>query len=146
MRKILFLDFDGVLHGKGDALFSKLSHFEQCLMKMSEVEVIISSSWRETHPFEQLKELFQISLRERITGMTPSLEGGYQPGGRQREIEAFLDAKGFNDANVAWIALDDVNWFFDEDCPNLLLVSHDSGFGDDEGRALLKWYEQASKR
>jgi hypothetical protein len=39
MRKILFLDFDGVLHPDGAGLFSKLGLFEEYLSKMPEAEL-----------------------------------------------------------------------------------------------------------
>jgi hypothetical protein len=40
---------------------------------MPEVEIVISSSWRETHFLEDLKANFSASLRGRIIGVTPSL-------------------------------------------------------------------------
>jgi hypothetical protein len=127
-RKILFLDFDGVLHGEQDAHFARLAQFQDCLMKMPEVEVVISSSWRELHPFAELKSLFDPSFQDRIVGITPSLECGYEAGGRQCEIEAFLNAAGLNATNATWIALDDMDYFFDKECAGLILVNPTHGF------------------
>lgn len=140
MRKILFLDFDGVLHPDGVGLFSKLGLFEQYLFKMTEIEIIISSSWRQTHSLEQLKEYFPASLSDRICGITPTLENGYDSGGRQREIEAFLDSASLSSANTSWVALDDTRLFFDENCSYLILTDPEQGFSDVEGSALLAWY------
>ncbi|HQV73578.1 MAG TPA: hypothetical protein PLY64_11455, partial [Dokdonella sp.] len=47
MRKIIFLDFDRVLHPDGVGLFSKLPLLESFLSRMPEVEVVISSTWRD---------------------------------------------------------------------------------------------------
>ena len=73
MKKILFLDFDGVLHGEWDALFSKRELFEHYLQQMPQVDIVISSTWRELYSLERLKEHFHISLRDRIIGVTPIL-------------------------------------------------------------------------
>ena len=40
-----------------------------------------------------------------------------------------------------WIALDDMDFLFDKDCPNLILVNPACGFSDADGRKLLAWYE-----
>jgi hypothetical protein len=141
MRKILFLDFDGVLHPDGLGLFSKLNLFEECLSKMPEVEIVISSTWRETDSLEQLRNYFSANVRDRIIGITPSLEDGYECGGRQREIHAFLDSAGLNGENASWVALDDISLFFEDDCPNLVLTDSSQGFTEGNGKSLLEWYE-----
>jgi hypothetical protein len=143
MRKILFLDFDGVLHPDGVGTFSKLGHFEQCVFEMTELEIIISSSWRETHSFEKLKNIFPDSLRDKIVGITPSLDDGYESGGRQREIETFLDTAGLNNTNASWVALDDIAFFFYPDCPFLILTKSEEGFGENEHRVLQNWYKNS---
>lgn len=143
MRKILFLDFDGVLHPDGVALFSQLGVFEEYLSQMPDVEVVISSTWREDHSLEELKKYFSHSVQDRIVGTTPSLEDGYDCGGRQREIQAFLDSASLNSTNCAWIALDDMQLFFESDCPNLIVTDSSKGFTASDGHSLLEWYEQA---
>jgi hypothetical protein len=72
--------------------------------------------------------------------VSPTLEEGYDPGGRQREIEAFLRAANLDGASSSWVALDDAAFYFDEHCPHLIVVPAERGFGDAEGRALLEWY------
>lgn len=88
MRRIIFVDFDGVLHPDGVALFSRLPMFESLLARMPDAEVVVSSTWREDHTLEQLRQFPSPDLRRRITGVTPSLEGGYDIGGRQMEIQS----------------------------------------------------------
>jgi hypothetical protein len=58
MRKILFLDFDGVLHPthckQGDE-FSRLHLFEVLFLD-SFCEIVVSSSWRFHHSINELKK------------------------------------------------------------------------------------------
>jgi hypothetical protein len=58
---ILFLDVDGVLHPEGpsrEPKFCRLPLLEEWLRGRPGVEVVISSSWREVHPFEELVSFF----------------------------------------------------------------------------------------
>ena len=145
MRKILFLDFDGVLHADGASV--RLSQFpllESYLAKMPDVDIVISSTWREAYSLEKLRALFPASLRDKVIGVTPILEDSYDDGGRQREIEGFLRKASLNHKNAAWIALDDRADFFDRGCPFLLLVDPARAFSDDEGRKLLSWYHSVT--
>ena len=144
MKKILFLDFDGVLHPDGIALFSKLDLFERYLLKMPGVDIVISSTWREDHSLTALKNYFPASIRNQIIGVTPVLDDGYECAGRQREIQAYLDRAGLNKDNCAWVALDDIALFFEADWPHLILTDASSGFTDANGRALLEWYQRAT--
>jgi hypothetical protein len=146
MRKILFLDFDGVLHADLENDFSRLPDFEGCLRDMPELEIVISSSWRELHPLETLKTLFRPEVRGRIIAATPVLEGGYEMGGRQREIETFLRSSRLDASNAAWAALDDIPFFFDPGCPFLILVDPARGFGEVERLHLSIWYRLACSR
>src|SRR5262245_3331450 len=107
---------------------------------MPDAQVVISSAWRQEHDLEWLRALFSARLRDRIVGVSPTLNEGYDPGGRQREIEAFVRAADPKDGEISWVALDDAAFYFDESCPHLLVVPADRGFGDTEGRALLDWY------
>lgn len=145
MKKLLFLDFDGVLHSEEcDKYFTKLTLFELYLKKLPEVEIVISSSWRELHSLTELKQFFSESLRDRIVGVTPILDCGCDRGGRQREIEAFLSENNLNEDNAAWIALDDISVYFDKSCTYLIKVDPGSGFSNKEGQALFDWYKQTT--
>lgn len=145
MRKILFLDFDGVLHPDGIALFSQLPVFENYLQKMPGVEIVISSTWREDHSIEKLRGYFSHFVQSRITGVTPSLDDGYDCGGRQREIHAYLDSAGLSTNNCSWVALDDMALFFETGYPHLLLTDSSKGFTEANGDALLEWYKSTVK-
>ena len=73
---ILFLDFDGVLHSDWDrppVPFSQLSLLEQVLREHLHVNVVLSTSWRETDPLDALREPFSEDIRARVIGATPVL-------------------------------------------------------------------------
>lgn len=143
MKRILFLDFDGVLHPDGIARFSRLGLLAEYLQKMPELKIVISSTWREDHTLQQLKNYFPAHLREQIIGVTPSLEDGYECGGRQQEILAYLESAGLGSDNCSWVALDDMQSFFDEGWPHLILTDAAQGFSRCNGDSLLDWYERA---
>ena len=90
MRKIIFLDFDGVLHPDGIAKFSRLPVLERFLVEMPDAEVVVSSTWREDHTLDQLRDIFSPPLRSRITGVTPSLDDGYDLKKRKKEVFGIL--------------------------------------------------------
>jgi len=143
MRKIIFLDFDGVLHPDGIGKFSQLPILEHFLSAMPEAEVVVSSTWREDHTLEQLRGFFSPALQNRITGVTPSLEDGYEIGGRQKEILSYLTAENLSNKNSSWVALDDIALFFEDSCPNLVLTDSSKGFTEQEGEQLIAWYASA---
>lgn len=145
MRKIIFLDFDGVLHPKMSGTFSQVCIFEEFVEKMPNVEIVITSTWRKKHSLDELKMNFTLAVRDRIVGITPVLEDGYDFGGRQREIQSYLDAAGLHSANCYWIALDDMAMFFENNYPNLILTDARKGFTHDDGNSLLEWYKSTLK-
>lgn len=144
MRKIIFLDFDGVLHPDGVGLFSQLPLFESFLSKMPEAEVVVSSTWREDHTLEELRRFFSPALRSRISGVTPSLDDGYDLGGRQKEIQSYLTTENINDNDCDWVALDDIALFFEDSCQRLVLTDSSKGFTEQEGERLVAWYNHAA--
>jgi hypothetical protein len=146
MKKIIFLDFDGVLHPDGEGLFSQREIFESYLLKMPDVEVIVSSTWREDYDLNALREFFSPSVRHQIQGVTPVLEDGCDQGGRQREIHAYLEAAGLNDKNATWVVLDDMAMFFEAGYPYVILTESTRGFDDSNGETLLRWYGSKCQR
>jgi hypothetical protein len=140
IRKILFLDFDGVLHPHGACPFSRLPLLEQYLLKMTEIEIVVSSSWRQDQSLEQLRNYFPVSLRKKVFDTTPTLDNVHNPGGRQREIEAYLASAGLNSTNTSWVALDDMPFLFDDGCPFLITVDPNKGFTDIDGLSLAAWF------
>jgi len=84
---------------------------------------------------DEMREYFQVDLRERIVGLTPYLTGLDSLGGRQREIEAWLAQNNYEKTD--WIALDDIDDLFDFGCEHLVLVAGGEGI-DDESEAALR--------
>src|SRR5665811_2061019 len=91
---ILFLDFDGVMHPVNQTnIFCREEHLARVLRDFPGVEVVISSSWRETHTLKNMQTFFLTDLRSRIIGVTPVIEirdAVDVPGGRLREINKSL--------------------------------------------------------
>lgn len=63
------LDFDGALHrprptAPSEHLFRRLYLIEACRRERPGVEAVISCSWRETHPLDELVSYFDGDCRE----------------------------------------------------------------------------------
>lgn len=85
--RVLFLDFDGVLHPAGIAPgsclpFEWLPALEQALGQWPDVSVVVHSSWREQFGLDDLRD-FLSPLRTRVVAVAP-------PGPRAAAISQFL--------------------------------------------------------
>ena len=112
---ILFLDFDGVLHSTSNAIghrddFNKLPLLENWLRQYPEVDVVVSSSWRELMKIEELREIFSEDLRHRVIDTCPIIsineETNYY---RCEEILGWIKLKKYEGL---WLALDDATHEF----------------------------------
>ena len=128
--KILFLDIDGVLNSMRTSVafggfptkLDPTGAFDQaaiCMLQRlcdsSGVQIVLSSSWRETHAFEAVGEAFGLPIIDR----TPSLRGS-----RGQEIAAWLDA---HPAVQTWAILDDEMAMLDAQLPRFVQVDGDNG-------------------
>jgi len=122
----LFLDVDGVLHPRapGAEKFTAMPQLQQSMRRHPRMEVVISSSWREVFDFEDLVELFDEDLRDRIVGSTPVLEQDTEFI-RQRECEQWM--RTHCPPGQEWVALEDEKALFEPGCPWLLLVDGSKG-------------------
>lgn len=139
LKLILALDFDGVLHPrvtKDEPLFCRVPLLENWLRSHAEVQVVISSSWREVNTIYAMRDRFSEDVRNRFVGVTPfahrilgqawtrtPAEMQAARYARQYEIEAWCADTGYRD----WIALDDDPRLFEPDCQRLCLVDHQRG-------------------
>ncbi|MHD0644269.1 HAD domain-containing protein [Pseudomonas aeruginosa] len=127
----LMLDFDGVLHtcagGPDNPEFQYLPRLASVLMEYSDVQIVISSSWRSTFKLEELRGFFPVELRARIIGVTPRLKGL-----RIKEIKAWIKD---NAPGAPWLALDDQEAQF-SDRRRLILCN--DGFHDAEEAELRR--------
>jgi hypothetical protein len=132
---LLFLDFDGVLHPEpsfqSETLFCHLPKLESILRDFPNVDVVISSSWRDTRTLTELQALFSPDIRMRIVGVTPDWRNhpglfdviGNYP--RHIEIEAWRRDSGrlWED----WIAIDDRAYWFRPFLKNLVRCDPTTG-------------------
>ena len=135
MNKLLFLDFDGVLHPThfaSESLFNRAYLLEEALAA-STIEIVISSSWRFTHSREKLQKLLPNSISSLVVGVTGGPVIGKHP--RYQEIQNFLLPYG----PVNWKALDDSYWEFPSPCPELIRCNPNTGISEKQMQELKKW-------
>ena len=136
-KKVLFLDFDGVLHPTthGSALLSQLPLLESAL-EGCDYTMVISSSWRFHLEMEDLKRHFSSSVQNKIVGVTgDAYIGAYA---RFHEINAYAMQNGITN----WRALDDSYWEFPQGCSQLIRCNPNSGLTQREVKTLIEWLSQ----
>jgi hypothetical protein len=140
-KMILFLDFDGVLHpfSRPHGPLAHVPYFERVLRDYPDVEIVISSAWREAHSLEQLRLFFSEDIAGRIIGVTPQLDSLEHPFIREAEILAWLRNAGRG--REAWVGLDDIASFFSPGCRNLVLVDTERGFNQSTEGELRKRFD-----
>jgi HAD domain in Swiss Army Knife RNA repair proteins len=149
--RVLFLDFDGVLHPDNlepDRLFCYMPGFCEVIRKADpkgEMPIVISSMWRFNSTVDQMSAHFPSDIARQIIGVTPDLldddEGepwgwemngrsSRQAGSREREILTWMSE--YSPAGE-WLAIDDRASYFRPNCPHLFFVP---GIHDNEGCGL----------
>lgn len=135
MDRILFLDFDGVLHPThfaGEDPFNR-AHLLEAALNDIPVGIVISSSWRFTHPLEKMQKLLPSSITQFIIGTTGAPVTGKYP--RYQEIQIYLQKYG----QVDWRALDDSYWEFPSQCAELIRCNPNTGINDKQVKELTCW-------
>lgn len=132
---IIFLDFDGVLHGYDDTvkdLFRHASRLSAVLRDHVDIEVVISSDWRkDAGSVAELAAHFEVDVRHRFVGLTGV---DCDPAGarrRERECWQWLCDRGRE--HERWIAIDDCPDNFGPDVPGagaVLFTDPSAGFDD----------------
>ena len=134
--KVVYLDFDGVLHPSSpidNALFSRTSLLESAF-ENSTASIVISSSWRFTHTLANLKSKLPDFLAKRVINTTGAAVIGKHA--RFHEITAHAYS---NDVVVLWRALDDSYWEFPTSCKELIRCNPNTGIGPKEVELLRTW-------
>jgi len=146
---ILGLDFDGVLHPMNNAAlgrFCRLPLLEAWLRQRPGVEVVVTSSWREDHSLDSLRDFFAEDLRPRLVGVTPLAHRLFGPAWsrtpeeraqaryvRQAELEAWM--RGACHPGP-WVALDDNPELYEPGCPHLVVCDPEVGLTDERLQEL----------
>ena len=142
---ILFLDFDGVLHPAvnydATQLLTKLPLLEAILRQHPSVEIVVSSTWRETRTLSELRALFSPDIASRVIGVTPAWrdiqdEASYGAYVRQAEIEAWLKSTGR--IWEQWLAVDDQAHLFKPFCKNLFVTNAATGLTASDCEVLVQ--------
>ena len=135
---IIFLDFDGVLHptnATSDNFFCCRDHFESILFLYPDIDIVISSSWRELMPLHILKEFFSESIRNRIIGVTPMLDNEITSHRHFEEIRLWIKQNRYEGD---WLAIDDALEEFPEECLPLIVCNERRGFDAAVAAQLVK--------
>jgi hypothetical protein len=111
-QRVLMLDFDGVLHPRQFGTFVHLPMLEAWLREHPGVDVVISSSWRQSHRFTDLRPYFSPELQPRVIGATPVIADRR----REDEIRALVYRYGV----ARWAAVDDEGDEFPTTAPRYL--------------------------
>ncbi len=124
---VLFLDFDGCLHpypkSADQWLFCHLPLLENILRQHPQIRLVLTTSWRETYPWEVLQGSFSDDIQERIIGVTPSLPAL----NRQAEIEAWVSESHYEGP---FLVIDDQAEQFAPGYPPLFLCETRIGFNE----------------
>lgn len=139
---ILFLDFDGVLHPVARTekeCFSQLPLLEDWLRKHSNVNVIISSSWRDVITQDELEQIFSADIHTRIIGRCPMETDFKTIYYRYEEIMAWI---AFNEYKGDWIALDDTVQEFPPKFEKLVACDPKKGVTEVELEKLSQFFNK----
>ncbi len=136
---ILFLDFDGVTHPHPclhENVFCRLHLIEAVLREreLRGVQVVISSSWRDYHSLEDMREFFSPDMQGRVIGVTPNLGDQAPAFVRERECMAWLETH--RPPGRLWLAIDDNPSWFQANCRNLFLTDPLQGFTSSQVASL----------
>ena len=137
-EKLLFLDFDGVLHPShfaGQAPFSRAHLLEETLAQFAP-KIVVSSSWRFTHSLLKLQKSLPTAIGQLIIDATSTAIIGKYP--RYQEIQNYLSGYGPAD----WRALDDSYWEFPQTCSKLIRCNPNTGIADKQVLELQQWLGQ----
>lgn len=136
--KLLFLDFDGVLHPNFSVAKALFAHTEILVSVIASAHeppgVVISSSWRFHHDESDLMGFLDEPLRRLVIGCTPMVEPGKHQ--RYREIQAFLKN---HRKQEDWRALDDEVMGYPDGCRELIICDGRRGIDTVALNALKSW-------
>lgn len=143
-RPVLFLDFDGVVQTPALSDWLDMEHcggLRTLLSAVPELDVVVTSTHREGRALESVRALLPEDIAPRVTGATPVTPMGRADGGRQAEIETWLELNG---GHRLWVAVDDETHLYRPGCPTLVSTNKYIGWNDETTYKLLQHLRCAS--
>jgi hypothetical protein len=140
--KILFLDFDGVLHSLGASksdLFTRCSYLEDSCSNYP-FGIVITSNWRITNTIDEMILRLPPNMRSKVIGVTKVLQEKKHK--RFKEIKNYLEDNKLYE--VSWRALDDSYWEFPNACSNLIRCNPNVGITVAEQVKIVHWLSYQS--
>lgn len=133
MKRLLFLDFDGVLHPVASKPsqclpFEWLPELTALLSEAPDVEIAVHSSWAERYSLEELREF--------LGPLGCRLIGAVNPGPKASSIILFLRS---NKDAVDWLVIDDEADEFPRSFPGTVVICDgERGVSDPAVRAQIR--------
>ena len=139
-RPTLFLDIDGVCHGRHARGSETLMHAPALAdaLRGSDCAIVISSTWRFFLTPAQLLARLPTDLASRVIGRTGEALSGYYA--RYREIRAWVDLNRITD----YRCLDDSEHEFPQDCPHLIACDPGIGLTEPQLDQVRIWLSRPS--
>jgi HAD domain in Swiss Army Knife RNA repair proteins len=140
-KKVLYLDFDGVLHDQevhfhpkwgifiktpGRTLFEWMSILDDLLAPHPEVNIVLSTSWVRVRSFNFARSQLSSALQQRVVGATYHRRAMYKdvfdvlPRGEQIAQDVYRRGPS------AWFAIDDDALCWPQWCRDNLIKTHGS--------------------
>lgn len=135
-QRLIFLDFDGVLHPTSielGPLFCRAGLLIEVL-EGTDCQIVISSSWRHHDDLAELLTRLPAALAGRVVGTTGAAHVGRWA--RHHEILQYLRDRALH---TDWRALDDSVMEFPPGCPELIACDPSVGLGPGQCSRIRQW-------
>ena len=123
--KVLFLDFDGVLHSHFDSdasLWTFLPRLESVLREFAGVSVVVTSSWGDRRSIDELRRFFSPDIAPRVVEKVRTERRRIKPHGERGEACARFCRRHQLRAGE-WVAIDDTPSLFRKTDPLIYCVN-----------------------
>ena len=97
-------------------------------LKGSDLELVVSSSWRETKSLDELKYIL-FPLGKEIQGITPVIDDPFIKNVRYHEVLEYL--KKSKQEHTGWLSIDDCQGFYPEEAP-VYWTNSKTGFNEQD--------------
>ena len=98
-----------------------------------DVQLVVSSSWRETNNFHELEDFLR-PIGKELVGVTPVIDDPFLKAVRHHEIQKYLKDNGC--MNCKYCAIDDTTGFFEADTDYVYFTDTYTGFTESDVQKL----------